>query len=197
MRDTLYKNANLSRCGTYRYTLWRVWDDSLPYVNFIGLNPSTADATLDDPTLRRCMDFARRWGFGGSCTTNLFAYRATQPKALKTASDPVGPANNRWIRKISSTAGLVLVAWGNHGSFLHRDKQVLAMLPEPLHCLKVSATGHPAHPLYQQKTCSPIPYPGSDISGLSVANKSESGYDAPVLMQLKRGTVCASPSLTP
>jgi hypothetical protein len=105
------------------------------------------------------MDFARNWGYGGSCTTNLFAFRATQPDALKKEDNPVGPANNRWIRKISSNAGLVLVAWGNHGTFLERDKQVLSLLPKNLHCLKISATGQPAHPLYQKKTCKPIPFP--------------------------------------
>lgn len=91
------KTAKLSDCRTYRYELWRTWDESKPYAMFIGLNPSTADETEDDPTIRRCINFAKTWGYGGLCMTNLFAYRATQPEDMKRASDPIGNKNDETL----------------------------------------------------------------------------------------------------
>lgn len=86
--------ANFSRCRRFRYALWREWDATLPAVMLIGLNPSTADANHNDPTIRRCIGFARDWGFGGVRVLNLFAFRATYPDDLKAAADPVGPRND-------------------------------------------------------------------------------------------------------
>ncbi len=149
--------AALSDCRRYRYALWRTWDESLPRVMFIGLNPSTADETMDDPTLRRTMDFARRWGYGGVGNGNLFAYRATDPKAMMGAADPVGPDNDAWLQRLAAEAGLVVAAWGNDGGFQERSAAVRAMLPE-LHCLKVNASGEPAHPLYQRADTVPRPF---------------------------------------
>jgi hypothetical protein len=80
----MIKDAVLSECRTYRYALWRIWDQTVPYAMFIGLNPSTADESNDDPTLTRCMGFAKSWGYGGVCMANLFALRSTDPTALKT-----------------------------------------------------------------------------------------------------------------
>ena len=149
--------AELSPCRRYRYALWRTWDDALPRVMFIGLNPSTADETVDDPTLRRTMDFARRWGYGGVGNGNLFAYRATDPKAMMAADDPVGPDNDNWLRRLARGADLVVAAWGNDGGFLARSAVVRAMLPD-LHCLKINASGEPAHPLYQRADTRPRPF---------------------------------------
>ncbi len=151
------KDAKLSRCKNYRYVLSRVWDESLPYVNFIGLNPSIADAHIDDPTLRRCMAFARDWDYGGVYTTNLFAWRATDPAVMKQADDPIGPQNNRWIRKTANDAGIIIAAWGNHGSYRNRAAQVIDFLPN-VFCLKVTSKQQPAHPLYMPKTQTPSPY---------------------------------------
>lgn len=156
--DTLpivHKSAELSYCRNYRYALWRTWDNSKPRVMFIGLNPSTADETQDDPTLRRCMNYAQAWGFGGVSTANLFAYRATEPTDMKKAKCPIGDQNDKWLKQLVTESNLVIAAWGNDGSFLNRSAQVRQFLPE-LHCLKVNKSGEPAHPLYQKADLSPM-----------------------------------------
>ncbi|WP_100638366.1 DUF1643 domain-containing protein [Marinobacter salexigens] len=148
--------AKLSDCRKYRFALWRTWDESKPYVMFVGLNPSTADETTDDPTLIRCMNYAKSWGFGGVCMANIFAFRATAPNDMKAAADPIGSENNEWLIKLSDDAGLVVAAWGNDGSFLGRSEQVKELLPN-LHCLKLNKSGEPAHPLYQKADRKPVP----------------------------------------
>ena len=87
-------DAKLSECRKYRYALWRTWDETKPHVMIIGLNPSTADETKDDPTITRCINFAKSWGYGGVCMANLFAYRATEPTVMKGSTDPVGTEND-------------------------------------------------------------------------------------------------------
>ncbi|MEM1404830.1 MAG: DUF1643 domain-containing protein [Pseudomonadota bacterium] len=155
---TARKNtAVISRCGSYRYALWRTWDPARGAVMFIGLNPSTADATTDDPTLRRCMRFARDWGYGGVIMANLFAFRATQPSDLLEAARPVGPRNNRWLRQLADDAALMVAAWGNDGAHRGRAAAVCNMLPS-LACLKVNGSGEPGHPLYIRATAKPIAY---------------------------------------
>ncbi len=149
--------ARLSPCRRYRFALWRTWDASLPRVMFIGLNPSTADETADDPTLVRCKNFARDWGFGGVCMANLFALRASDPRQLQYADDPVGRGNDRWLRRLYGEAGLVVAAWGNGGALLDRAAAVTAFLG-PLHCLQRNRSGQPAHPLYQRATAQPVPF---------------------------------------
>lgn len=150
------KDAKLSDCRKYRFALWRIWDESKPQVMFIGLNPSTADETEDDPTLLRCMNYAKLWGFGGVCMANLFSYRATDPAVMLAANDPVGSENDQWLIQLSSTAGLVIAAWGNTGGHMGRSKKVKQLLPN-LHCLKINKSGEPAHPLYQKATLQPMP----------------------------------------
>lgn len=140
-------SASFSRCKKYRYTLTRTWDTKLPKVMFVGLNPSTADAEVDDPTVRRCVRFARDWGFGGLVLTNLFAFRSTDPKRLKAVADPVGPENDLAIGKACKSVDCVVVAWGVHGTLSNRDRVVLAMLESP-NCLGVTSSGAPRHPLY-------------------------------------------------
>jgi hypothetical protein len=149
-----------SPCRTYRYTLWRQLDASRAgFALFIGLNPSTADEQTDDPTIRRCKDFARRWGFGAVCVANLFAFRATRPADLKAAPAPVGPDNDRWLVRLARTADLVIAAWGMHGSFAGRDLKVAGLLDNPLVCLGLTRGGHPRHPLYLRRTTMPTPWP--------------------------------------
>ena len=155
-RDGARNGAALSPCRRYRYALWRTWDETLPRVMFVGLNPSTADETVDDPTLRRTMEFARRWGYGGVGNGNLFAYRATAPRDMMAADDPVGPENDEWLTRLAGEAGLVVAAWGNDGVFLQRSAAVRSLLSR-LHCLKVNASGEPAHPLYQRADTRPRP----------------------------------------
>ena len=149
------RGAALSRCGTYRYALWREWDGGAPTVLFIGLNPSTADRRRDDPTIRRCIRFARDWGFGRLTVANLFALRATDPRVVMRAAAPVGPRNDRWLHRLSREASLVVVAWGVHGSHRGRDAEVLRMLPPPT-CLGVTRGGAPLHPLYVRADARPV-----------------------------------------
>ena len=150
------QGASFSRCGRYRYAVWRTWDDTKPRVVFVGLNPSTADARIDDPTLVRCMGFARDWGFGGVVTGNLFAWRATDPRDLRLAPDPVGPANDRWLRRLISASPLTIAAWGNGGAWQGRADRILRRHAN-LQCLRLTAAGQPAHPLYLPKSLQPRP----------------------------------------
>lgn len=135
--------------GPYRYLLWRRWADAAT-VLFVMLNPSTADARRDDPTIRRCSGFARAWGFGGVEVVNLFAWRATDPRELRRAADPVGPENDRVIAAAAARNHAVIAAWGNHGALGERDRQVAALLARfRPRCLGApTARGAPRHPLY-------------------------------------------------
>lgn len=121
----------------------------------VGLNPSTADEVKDDPTLTRCINFAKSWGYGGVCMTNLFAYRATDPKDMKAQNDPIGAENDIWLNKLANDAGIVVAAWGNDGSYLGRSNMVVEMLPN-LHYLKMNKSGEPAHPLYLKADLIPV-----------------------------------------
>lgn len=147
--------AKLSKCRKYRFALWRTWEDSTPYVMFIGLNPSTADECTDDPTLTRCINYAKAWGYGGVCMTNLFAFRATDPVVMKSATDPIGLENDEWLKRLTSEAGLVVAAWGNDGVYLGRSRQVRTLIPS-MYCLKLNKSGEPAHPLYLKADLKPL-----------------------------------------
>ena len=144
------KTANFSSCRKYRYSLSRIWDNQKKFVLFIGLNPSTADEEVDDPTIRRCFGYAQKWGYGGFIMVNLFAYRTTLPSNLKKVKYPVGRDNDKYIVKLSKKADITVAAWGNNGNLYRRDKQVLSLVPN-LMCLKVNKSGQPAHPLYLKK----------------------------------------------
>jgi hypothetical protein len=155
--------ANISGCGRYRYWLTRTWDESRPKVTFVMLNPSTADAEKDDPTIRRCIDFAKRWGCGGLCVVNLFAYRSSKPVALATVEDPVGPGNDDVILNMSRNRR-VIVAWGATGAKYgkRRIPQVLKLLDgQSVECLKLTDDGHPWHPLYVPADTVPIRFGGA------------------------------------
>jgi hypothetical protein len=146
----------LSSCRCYRYSLWREWDaGNSQYALFIGLNPSTADEINDDPTIRRCIDFAKRWGYGALCMANLFAYRATDPKIMKAHDSPVGADNDRWLTILAAEAAVVVAAWGVHGLFAQRDRAVRRLLDGRLSYLALTKDGHPRHPLYLKQTLVP------------------------------------------
>jgi hypothetical protein len=147
--------AQFSPCRCYRYALWRQWGDSAGEVMFVGLNPSMADETNDDPTIRRCIAFAQVWGYSGLCMTNLFAWRATQPTEMMRAPDPVGPENDTWLLKTASQAAIVIAAWGVHGAFAGRDLVVRQMLSR-LSYLRLTKNGYPEHLLYLPKTLLPV-----------------------------------------
>jgi len=122
---------------------------------FIGLNPSIADATIDDPTIRRCIGFAKAWGYSGLMMTNLFAWRATEPRNMLAAENPVGPDNDRILSVAHDKAALTVAAWGVHGSHLDRNTAVRALLSR-LHYLRLTKDGHPGHPLYLPSRLQPI-----------------------------------------
>lgn len=146
--------AIISPCQQYRYHLWRVWDWDLPTMVFVMQNPSTADESVDDPTITRCIGFAKRDGFGSISVRNVFALRATDERELLTHRDPVGPENEQHLlaaRSVSTMTRLV-VAWGNRfgGKRLAgRYASVKALLlPQMPYCLGTTASGEPRHPLF-------------------------------------------------
>jgi hypothetical protein len=163
-------SAVLSDCKKHRYSLTRVWDDNKPRVLFIMLNPSTADAEKDDPTIRRCIGFAKDWGYGGIYVVNLFSLRATNPKDLLTAPFVVGIENEKWFRRMSCLAHLVVCAWGNSSIVNKLQKRLdhgwkpLSWISKPLHYIELSKDGTPKHPLYLPKHLTPIPYEVSKVS---------------------------------
>jgi hypothetical protein len=149
------KTAHISDCGMYRYELTRTWDATVGRVCWIMLNPSAADAAVDDPTIRRCMGFARDWGYGGITVLNLFAYRATDPRHLVDANEAgievVGPLNAQRLCSVAPMAPLVVAAWGTRGSYRNQAAkalQLLAGFQVDVLCLGTTKDGHPRHPLY-------------------------------------------------
>lgn len=140
--------ATLSECGLYRYDLTRRWDRDKPMVLFVMLNPSTADHRENDATIRRCIGFAKLWGFGGLVVVNLFAFRATDPKRLKGVEDPVGPLNKDYLYKHVHECAQVVCAWGNGGELFARGFYVGEILkPFDPQCLGKTKRGYPRHPL--------------------------------------------------
>ena len=151
------RTAVFSKCRKYRYVLGRQWETSLPSVLFVALNPSTADASRDDATVRRCVGFARSWGFGTLIIANLFAFRSTDPRCLVQVTDPVGPRNDRWLQRLSIDATLTIAAWGSHGQLANRAEQILPKLKN-VHHLGLTKSGHPRHPLYLPASTSPTQF---------------------------------------
>ena len=148
--------AILSDDRTYRYQLWRHWDVFKPRLGWIMLNPSTADETEDDPTIRRCINFAKGWGYGSIVVGNLFALRATEPKELYDHPDPIGPENNEHLREICDEAEAVVAAWGAHGDYQQRGWAVRQMLDVELLALGTTMDDQPVHPLYQPGDTEPF-----------------------------------------
>lgn len=148
------KAAHISDCGQYRYKLSRFWgpEHALP---FVMLNPSTADDFVDDPTIRRCMGFARREGAGGIIVVNLYGLRATEPAELRKVKDPFGPDNRANIHALGKWAFLagmpIVCAWGTHGWFKSANRDTIHLLKSTgasLVCLGTTKSGEPKHPLY-------------------------------------------------
>ncbi len=160
--------AVFSPCERWRYTLERCWTLGAPLrtVCFVGLNPSTATAEVDDATMRRCVGFAKSWDFDRFVMLNLFAFRSTDPRALYGLSpaDAIGPDNDEHIERESAAADLVVAAWGNHGTLHGRGesvaKAVLRARPERLglHAMRVTRAGQPNHPLYLPSNLTPAPW---------------------------------------
>lgn len=167
MKPRDFPEAVLSPDGVYRYVLRRSMD--LPNIRlrgccFVMLNPSTADASTDDATIRRCRGFAWAIGCEDFLVVNLFAFRSTDPKRLLTADDPIGPDCDEWIRRAAEAAiesgGVVIAAWGAHARGLRRVRDVLAgpLTGIPLQALAVTADGIPRHPCRLPTACRPQPW---------------------------------------
>lgn len=146
-------SAIFSPCRRYRYVLWRDWIGGAGTVIFIGLNPSTADEENDDPTIRRCIGFAKAWGFESLCMLNLFAFRATNPQAMMAADDPVGPENDQFLAQHIGACETI-AAWGAGGWYRGRGPFIHDIYPQ-LKMLRLTKGGHPCHPLYLPKTLQP------------------------------------------
>jgi len=150
------KGAQFSDCRKYRYALWRTWRED-DHVMFIGLNPSTADETQDDPTIRRCINYAKDWGFGGIYMLNLFAYRTTKPKELLKAEKPIGIENDAYLKMYHAKEGLNIACWGTRGVYKGRGDEVLSLLgKENLSCFGLTKNGQPKHPLYLKRGIKPV-----------------------------------------
>jgi hypothetical protein len=153
-----------SRCvwdgpnNEYRYTLIRVWDKTKPKIAFIGLNPSVANEHQDDNTVRKCINIARRDGYGSMVMLNAYAYRSTDPKALQTQPDVVGRFNDRYIAEECKNADKIVIAWGNHATD-DRHMTLLKVLDgQQLYCFAKNNNGKPKHPLYVALTAPLVQY---------------------------------------
>lgn len=145
-------SAVISDCGRYRYTLHREWLGGAGLCMFVMLNPSTADAYKNDPTIRRCVKFAQRWGFHEMTVGNLFALRSPHPKELLAADDPVGPENDLWLDRLATAADRHVMAWGAFAAAPARAAEVLGRHAwyTPV-CLGTTVDGSPKHPLARGK----------------------------------------------
>jgi len=153
--------AVYSPCEAYRFELTRVWQPAGGRVLFVMLNPSTATEVQNDPTVERCERRARALGFGAFRVCNIFAFRATDPRLMRAAPDPVGHGNDAAIRDGALWAERIVCAWGTHGAHLDRGAHVAALLRRtgrPLHHLGLTRDGHPRHPLYIGYDQPPIPW---------------------------------------
>jgi hypothetical protein len=156
--------AVYSPCQRYRYLLTRIWDSAGPRMLFVLLNPSTATEAQNDPTVERCERRARALGYGGFRVTNIFAFRATDPRRMRAEPDPVGPQNDAAIAGSAGWADGILCAWGTHGAHLRRGAEVEALLRatgQPLWHLGLTAAGLPRHPLYIGYDRQPEPWPAA------------------------------------
>jgi hypothetical protein len=151
--------AIISEDGKYHYQLWRIWDNTKPLVLWIMLNPSTADADIDDPTIRRCIGFTRMWGYGGLYVGNLFAYRATNPKKLHSVYNPMGnPKNRIHLRFMREKTEKIICAWGSFkGKNIPYYYEVFRKYADN-YCLGTTKNGNPKHPLYLKSDSKLIEY---------------------------------------
>ena len=160
------KKTIFSEDRKYRYALWRSYADDLfvnrakeGFVQFIGLNPSTADEIADDNTIRKCATLIKKWGYLEFCMTNLFAFRATDPKEMKKEKEPIGSDNDRHLFEISERADFIVCAWGRDGRHENRGQIVshwLCVGGRRLHHLGLNDDGSPKHPLYLSGKTEPM-----------------------------------------
>lgn len=156
-REKISSREILGRSGAifspskkYRYVLKRQWQDGDNFCMFICLNPSTADENKDDPTVRKIINYAKRWGFDGVFVLNLFAYRSTDKSRLKYVEAPIGFYNDDYLKEYINKASQIIVAWGRDGRAVnhHWERLVKCLLPKDVYCLGINKDGTPKHPLY-------------------------------------------------
>jgi len=156
-------SAVIDGSGKYRYYLSRWNESGFGSAVFIMVNPSTADALKDDPTIRRCVSFSKQWGCSLLCVVNLFAYRSKNPSDLKCIFDPVGPDNDRWILDTVTGARIVVAAWGaldrSHPRVLAVESWLRSGHIRELQCLGKTQNGSPRHPLYVPRDTKLVPWP--------------------------------------
>ena len=152
--EIMKKHAIISKDNKYRYQLSRIWDDEKPKVLFIMLNPSTADADVDDPTIRRVVNFAKSWVYGGVFVGNLYAFRSTNPKSLRYTDNPIGTDNIQHIQSLIGLVERVIYAWGNK----KKEPDWLYSLVDSPYCIDVSKKGISKHPLYLKSELKPKLY---------------------------------------
>lgn len=158
IKDDAPSEAIYSGCERYRYALTRTWNTTGTKVHFVMLNPSTATEVQNDPTVERCERRARALGHGAFRVTNIFAWRDTDPRAMRKATDPIGPANDHTILEAVAWANQTICAWGTHGEHRGRGPEMETLLRAtgvPLFHLGLSKAGHPKHPLYIAYTQAP------------------------------------------
>jgi hypothetical protein len=157
--DNLFENngALFSDQRDYRYALWRIWDNTLPKVMFIGLNPSTANENENDPTIRRVVSFARSWGYGGVFMMNLFPFVTPYPDVLQLHSVLESDKNEVGLNSFSKKAERIVFAWGNFKEAQEMAKKVIEMFPDA-YCLGVNKNRSPKHPLYIAGSTRPVKY---------------------------------------
>jgi len=157
--DALDTGAIFSPCRRWRYLLWRYWDRDKGICAFIGLNPSTADETQDDPTVRRCIRFAKDWGYGALWMLNAYAFRATDPRVMKAQGGAaLGPSNNTYLMQAGLNCDIVVAAWGAHcpGSRQDEIRAMFAGMAKPVYLLGQTKDGCPRHPLYLRADTQPV-----------------------------------------
>lgn len=153
-------DAAFSPCSLYRYWLLRELRHTacavrMRRIAWLMLNPSTADCTVNDPTIKQVMAFSMIWGFDAAEVVNLFAWRATDPRELRKAADPIGPKNDGWIADTVNGCELLICAWGAHPMARARAAQILPHIQTPMMCLGTTKTGMPWHPLYRPHDLKP------------------------------------------
>lgn len=161
--------ALFSSDRVYRYALWRpTGGGNGKIVGFIGLNPSTADEVNNDPTVRRCIGFAQRWGYSAMYMLNIFGYRSTDPRGLKDIDDPVGPGNDEAISVFANRCEKIVSCWGVHGEYLGRGRRVMEILypANNVYSLGVTKSGHPKHPLYLRGDTDPMLYSAESLDAV-------------------------------
>lgn len=159
--NTSSGGADISPCGKYRYSLYRTWNETRPKIGWVMLNPSTADAKQDDPTIRKIIKFSSGWGYGGLTVVNLYAYRSAYPNILDEVTDPVGPENDKAIIHSLENHHRIMAAWGKHtGLRAITVCEYLVRTFARVYCLRKNNDGTPKHPLYIPRDTKPILFAG-------------------------------------